>query len=89
MKREAGDSEGAETDFRKAKLYFEGKPDRLRMDLHVAAIERTANRKTEAIQVLRGARTVFSGIPEAAAAAAWLTILDPPPPPPAAPAPPK
>jgi hypothetical protein len=88
-KREAGDPEGAETDFRKAKLYFDEKKDRLRMDLHTAAIERTANRKTEAIQILRGARTVFAGIPEAAAAAAWLTILDPPPPPPAAPAPPK
>jgi uncharacterized protein (TIGR03790 family) len=89
MKKESGDPEGAATDFRKAKLYFEDKPDRLRMDLHIAAIERTANRKTEAIQILRGARTVFAGITESAAAAAWLTILDPPPPPPAAPAPPK
>lgn len=90
MKREAGDTATASDDFRKAKLYFADKPDRLRMDLHVAAIERTANRKKEAIEILRGARTVFAGIPEAAAAAAWLTILDPPPPPPAAaPAPPK
>ena len=85
MKREAGDAEGATTDFRRAKLHFEDKSDRLRMDLHVAAIERAANRKKEAIEILRGARTVFAGIPEAAAATAWLTILDPPPPPPAAP----
>lgn len=85
MKREAGDAAGATADFRRAKLYFEDKADRLRMDLHVAAIERAASRKKEAIEILRGARTVFAGIPEAAAATAWLTILDPPPPPPATP----
>lgn len=85
MKREAGDETGATADFRKAKLYFTGKPDRLRMDLHIAAIERAADRKKEAIQLLRGARTLYLDLPEAAAIAAWLTILDPPPPPPAPP----
>lgn len=89
MKREAGDGTAAAADFRKAKLYFTEKPDRLRMDLHIAAIERAADRKKEAIQLLRGARTLYGDIPESAAIAAWLTILDPPPPPPAAPAPPK
>jgi uncharacterized protein (TIGR03790 family) len=85
MKREAGDGTGATADFRKAKLYFTNKPDRLRMDLHIAAIERAADRKKEAIQLLRGARTLYLDLPEAAAIAAWLTILDPPPPPPAPP----
>ncbi len=89
MRREAGDHAGAAGDFRKAKLYYEDKPDRLRMDLHVAAIERAANHKNEAMRILRGARTLYGSLPEAAAAVAWLNILDPPPPPPAAPAPPK
>jgi uncharacterized protein (TIGR03790 family) len=89
MKREAGDGPEAAADFRKAKLYFTGKPDRLRMDLHIAAIDRAADRKKEAIQILRGARTLYGDLPESAAIAAWLTILDPPPPPPAVPAPPK
>ncbi len=89
MKREAADAAGAAADFRKAKLYFTDKPDRLRMDLHIAAIERAADRKQEAIQLLRGARTLYADIPESAAANAWLTILDPPPPPPATPPPPK
>jgi uncharacterized protein (TIGR03790 family) len=84
--RERGDGEAATGDFRKAKLYFADKPDRLRMDLHIAAIERAAGRKEEAVKILRGARTLYAGLPETAAVVAWMNILDPPPPPPAPPA---
>jgi hypothetical protein len=59
------------------------------MDLHIAAIDRGAQRKEAALQVLRGARALYSGIPEVASVGAWLNIMDPPPPPPAAPASPK
>jgi len=75
----------AAADFQKAKLYYPGKPDRLRMDLHLAAIDRTEGRKASAIKLLLGARTIYLNLPEAAAAQAWLNILDPPPPPPAKP----
>jgi uncharacterized protein (TIGR03790 family) len=80
---ERRETKAAATEFRKAKLYFTDKPDRLRMDLHLAAMERAEGRKNEAIGLLRGARTLYADIPESAAAAAWLAILDPPPPPPA------
>ena len=79
----------AADDFRKAKLYYADKPDRLRMDLHLASMEREGGKKNEAIKLLRGARTLYADIPEALAAASWLTILDPPPPPPVQPQPPK
>jgi hypothetical protein len=83
------EEEAAAENFRKAKLYYEDKPDRLRMDLHLAAMEREDGKKGEAIKLLRGARTLYADIPEALAAASWLMILDPPPPPPAPPQPPK
>lgn len=80
---ERREAKAAAAEFRKAKLYFTEKPDRLRMDLHIAAMERAEGRKDEAIKLLRGARTLYADIPGSAAAAAWLTILDPPAPPPA------
>lgn len=89
MQREQGNIAAATGEFRKAKAYFLEKPDRLRMDLHIAAIDRGAQRKEAALQVLRGARALYSGIPEVASVGAWLNIMDPPPPPPAAPASPK
>ena len=73
----------AETDFRKAKLYYKTKADRLRMDLHIAALERKLGNKEAAIKLLRGSGTLYHSIPESAAVTAWLNILDPPPPPPA------
>jgi uncharacterized protein (TIGR03790 family) len=86
MQREQGNIAAAAGEFRKAKAYYSEKPDRLRMDLHIAAIDRGAQRKDAALQVLRGARALYSGIPEAASVKAWLDIMDPPPPvPPAAP----
>ncbi|MCW1923348.1 TIGR03790 family protein [Luteolibacter arcticus] len=83
------EDEAAAAEFRKAKLYYTIKPDRLRMDMHLAAMERERGKKDEAIKLLRGARTLNADIPESLAAASWLTILDPPPPPPAQPQPPK
>jgi len=79
----------AADEFRKAKLYYADKPDRLRMDLHLATMEREAGKKSEAIKLLRGARALYADIPESLAVASWLTILDPPPPPPAQPQPQK
>jgi len=84
MRRELGNLDVAALEFRKAKTYFSEPADRLRMDLHIAAIDRSAQRKEAAVQLLRGARTLYS-IPETAAVHAWLQILDPPPPPPAPP----
>ena len=85
MQLEQGKRGAAAEDFRKAKVYYGAKADRLRMDLHIAAIDRTENRKAAAIKLLRGARAIYHDIPEAAAVTAWLNILDPPPPPPAGP----
>ncbi|MCW1884305.1 TIGR03790 family protein [Luteolibacter flavescens] len=76
----------ATADFRKAKLYFADKPDRLRMDLHLATMAREAGKKSEAIDLLRGARTLYADIPEVIAPATWAAILEPPP---AQPQPPK
>lgn len=56
--------------------------EKLRMDLHIARIDREANRKEAAIRQLRTAVTTFASLPETKAAEAWLKILDPPPPPP-------
>ena len=86
MSRERADHATATAEFRKAKLYYTEKTDRLRMDLHVAAIERAGDRKEEALKILRGARTLYGSLPESAAAVAWINLMDPPPPPPAAPA---
>lgn len=69
----------AAMDFQRAKLYYTGQTDRLRMDLHVAAIDRAGGRNPAAIKTLRGARTIHLNLPEAAAAQAWLNIIDPPP----------
>jgi uncharacterized protein (TIGR03790 family) len=86
MSRERADHATATAEFRKAKLYYTEKTDRLRMDLHVAAIERAGDRKEESLKILRGARTLYGSLPESAAAVAWINLMDPPPPPPAAPA---
>ncbi len=80
LMRAAGpDAAGATADFQKAKLYYADKPDRLRMDLHIAAQDRAAGRNAAAAKILRGAGTLYLDIPEATAAAAWLNLLEPPP----------
>lgn len=84
MQREQGDIAKAAGEFRKAKLYYLTKQDRLRMDLHVASIDRGVQRKEAALQVLRGARSLYQGIPEVAAVNAWIAVMDPPPAPPPA-----
>lgn len=60
--------------------------DRLRQDLHRVAIERAANRRQAAVDLLREAEKRYAGISEVAAVKGWLDILDPPPPPQAPPA---
>lgn len=72
-------SSAAAADFQKAKLYYTAKPDRLRMDLHIAAFDRAAGRNAAAAKILRGAGTLYLDIPEATAAAVWLNALEPPP----------
>jgi uncharacterized protein (TIGR03790 family) len=68
--------------FQTAETVFPGRPDKLRQELHIVAIERAAKHKPEAIQRLRAMKSKFQGLPQAAAITAWLNILDPPPPPP-------
>jgi uncharacterized protein (TIGR03790 family) len=82
---EQGKTAEAAMDFQKAKNYYTEKPDRLRMDLQVAAIDRAGGRNAAAAKTLRGARTLYLNLPEAIAAQAWLNIVDPPAPPPATP----
>ncbi|MGB6220173.1 TIGR03790 family protein [Haloferula sp.] len=71
--------------FQEAKGIYFNNVDRFRMDMLIAAIDRTNQRNTVAIRTLRDAKLRYSHLPEAEAAAAWLNILDPPPPPPATP----
>lgn len=71
----------AAKDFQRAKLFYVSKPDRLRMDLHIAAMDRLAGRNAAAVNQLRSVQTLNPGLPEAMAAAAWLNILETPAPP--------
>jgi hypothetical protein len=79
------DTNGASRWFRAAKDHYVAAEDKLRQDFHQIAIERTANRKDQAVRELREAQTRYGPIPEAEALKGWLDILDPPPPPPADP----
>ncbi|MCW1913609.1 TIGR03790 family protein [Luteolibacter sp. GHJ8] len=85
MKTEQRMTAEAAVDFQRAKVYYTAAPDRLRMDLHIAAIDRAGGRNDSAISILRGARTLYANLPEAVAAQAWLNVIDPPSPPPAQP----
>ena len=79
------DSATASQWFRTAKGYYVAAEDKLRQDFHQITIDRTANRKDQAVRDLRDAQTRYGPIPEAEALKGWLDILDPPPPPPADP----
>ncbi|QJE97552.1 TIGR03790 family protein [Luteolibacter luteus] len=68
----------AAMDFQKAKLFYTSKPDRLRLDMHIAAMDRAAGRNAAAVKLLRGAQTLNLDIPEVSAPATWLNILEPP-----------
>jgi uncharacterized protein (TIGR03790 family) len=68
--------------FRTAKTTYIRTEDKMRQDLHIAAIDRAANRRELALRVLRDARASYGPVPEAEALGAWINILDPPPPPP-------
>lgn len=71
--------------FRTAKEHYPSDVDKLRQEINLISIERTANRKDVAIRSLRDALVRFGSIPESEALKGWLDILDPPPPPPADP----
>ena len=71
--------------FRKARGHYAKAEDKLRQDLNLLAIERTANRKDSAVRSLRDGLLVYRTLPEVEALKGWLDILDPPPPPPADP----
>jgi uncharacterized protein (TIGR03790 family) len=73
--------------FRQARQWHDRTENRIRQDLHITAIHRSAGRKEEAIATLREARQLHGPLPETEALKAWLDQLDPPPPPPAPPAP--
>lgn len=68
----------AAMDFQRAKLFYTTKPDRLRLDMHIAAMDRAAGRNAAAVKLLRGTQTLNLDIPEVSAPAIWLNILEPP-----------
>jgi uncharacterized protein (TIGR03790 family) len=75
-------------EFENAKKLYTAKTDLLRMDLHLATLQRntgTPAKIKEAIQILKDAKQQYGALPESAAATGWLNILDPPAPPPAKP----
>lgn len=69
----------AAMDFQKAKLFYTTKPDRLRLDMHIVAMDRAAGRNAAAVKLLRGTQTLNLDIPEVTAPATWLNLLEPPP----------
>jgi hypothetical protein len=64
-----------------AKEFYKSKEDKLRQDIQLIAIERSAKNTPEAVRKLREAKAEYGTIPEAEAISGWLDILDPPPPP--------
>lgn len=78
---EAGETDQARTWLEKARDFFPKDADKLRQDLQLIAIDRSGNRKPNAIQALRAAKEKYPRLPEAEALSGWLDILDPPPPP--------
>lgn len=83
---ERRDSLSAANWFRTAKLYYNQTEDKLRQDIHLIALDRTAGRKDLALIGLRNAETRYGPISEAEALKAWITLLTPPPVQPIAPA---
>lgn len=73
--------------FLAAKGYHVRTEDKFRMDFHLIAIDRAANRKDLAVRALRDAQLRYGAIPETESLNGWLAILDPPPPPPPTPTP--
>jgi hypothetical protein len=65
----------------KAKDFHTTREDKLRQDMQLIAIERTAKNNQTAITALRNAKVEYGTLAEAEAISGWLDILDPPPPP--------
>ncbi|MES2982487.1 MAG: TIGR03790 family protein [Verrucomicrobiota bacterium] len=60
---------------KKARDSYQEKPDKLRQDLQLIAIERSKNQHTIAIQLLQSAQKTYSNIPEVEALSKWLEIV--------------
>ncbi len=61
-----------------AKSYYPKPEDKLRQDMHVAAVDRAKNRPELATQSLQSALARYGGLPEAEALTSWLGTLQPP-----------
>ena len=79
------DPSGASRWFRTAKGFYPDAVEKLRQDMQLVAIERTAKHKDLAVRGLREALVEYASLPELDAVKGWLYIEDPPPPPPADP----
>ena len=82
LARENQEEEQAAAFFVAARDKFQNRSDRLRQDLHIMDVYRTAGNKETAILLLRKMKKDYSGLPETKAVVALLNILDPPSPPP-------
>ena len=82
LARENQEEEQAAAFFVAARDKFQNRSDRLRQDLHIMDVYRTAGNKETAILLLRKMKEDYSGLPETKAVVALLNILDPPSPPP-------
>ena len=72
---ERGEPGEANRWFRAAKVSYVKMEDKLRQDINLIAIDRTANRKEVAILGLRATQIRYSSLPEAEALKGWLDIL--------------
>ena len=61
---------------------FQGKQDKLRMELYRIDLMRSGGKKKEAVAELREILPTYKDIPESKAIEAIINQLDPPPPPP-------
>lgn len=77
----ADDIPNAQIWLRRAKDLYAAKDDKLRQDMQLIAIERSAKNNSVAIAALRNAKENYGSISAAEALSGWLDILDPPPPP--------
>lgn len=69
------DIPNAQTWLKIARDSFQQKPDQLRQDLQLIAIERAKNHNPAAIQLIQAAKRTYTNIPEAQALCKWLEIV--------------
>ncbi len=83
LARENRQEEQAAAFFTSASSKYHRPAERLRQDLHIVDVYRTANNKESALLLLRRMEKRYARIPEGKAVISLLNILDPPSPPPA------